>query len=42
MQEFSMSQNVIQVSIDPNIETCVYIRKAINPNTPAYAGNPYE
>ncbi len=25
MQEFSMSQNVIQVSIDPNIETCVYI-----------------
>lgn len=40
MQEFGMSQNVIQVSTDPNIETCVYIRKAVNPNTPAYAGNP--
>ena len=42
MQEFSMSQNVIQVSIDPNIETCVYILKAVNPNTLAYAGNSYE
>ena len=40
MQEFGMSQNVIQVSPDPNIETYVYIRKAFNPNTPAYASNP--
>lgn len=38
MQEFGMPQNVIQVSPNPNIVTYVYIRKAINPNTPAYAG----
>ncbi|ALB01828.1 hypothetical protein ACH24_03920 [Francisella persica ATCC VR-331] len=40
IQEFRMPQNVIQVSPDSNIETYVYIRKAVNPNTPAYAGNP--
>ncbi|ABI82685.1 hypothetical protein FM755_07130 [Francisella tularensis] len=40
MQEFGMPQNVIQVSPNPNIVIYVYIRKAINPNTPAYAGNP--
>ncbi|APC91374.1 MULTISPECIES: hypothetical protein [Francisella] len=40
MQEFGMPQNVIQVSPNPNIETYVYIHKAINPETQAYAGNP--
>ncbi|MBK2106478.1 hypothetical protein [Francisella philomiragia] len=39
-QEFGMPNNVIQVSPDPNIETYVYVRKAVNPNTPAYAGSP--
>ncbi|MDE4994659.1 hypothetical protein NAH09_11525, partial [Francisella tularensis subsp. holarctica] len=40
MQEFGMPQNVIQLSPNPNLVIYVYIRKEINPNTPAYACNP--
>lgn len=39
-KKFGMPNDVIQVSPDPNIETYVYVRKAVNPNTPAFAGNP--
>lgn len=40
IKEFGYPDNVIQVTPDPNIETYVYVRKTINPNTPAFAGNP--
>lgn len=40
IEEFGMPENVINVSPDPEIETYVYVRTAVNPNTPAMAGNP--
>lgn len=40
IKEFGMPNNVIQVSPDPNIETYVYVRTAVNPNSPMLRGNP--
>ncbi|MED7788984.1 hypothetical protein [Francisella sp. 19X1-34] len=40
IKEFGYPQNVIQVVPNPDIETYVYIRKAINAGSIQQAGNP--
>ncbi|KEI35953.1 hypothetical protein [Allofrancisella frigidaquae] len=39
MKVFGYPENVISVAPNPNIQTYVYIRTAVNPETPALAGS---
>ncbi len=40
VKEFGYPENIIDVSLDPNIKTYVYARTAVNPNTRGLSGSP--